>query len=137
MRFRAIRPGNWLLHCHHANHLANGYKWMLKESLDEMPKMPSNMPYCGPLASPKEIKARAKKEEREKECGNARDGKAQRLCGHNPRGDDDSSSDSSEKGKRDSSEEDSPRDSARDSSEEDSPRDSSEEGGKRDSSEEN
>merc|ERR1719499_1870549 len=105
---------------------------MLKESLDEMPKMPSNMPYCGPLASPKEIKARRKKQEREDECGKARDGKAQRLCGHNPRKDDDSSSDSSEEGsKRDSSEEVGPRDS----SEEGGPRDSSKEGGKRDSSE--
>merc|ERR1711978_181975 len=100
-----------------------GYKWMLKESLDEMPKMPSNMPYCGPLASPKEIKARRKKQEREDECGKARDGKAQRLCGHNPRKDDDSSSDSSEEG------------SKRDSSEEVSTRDSSAESGRRDSSE--
>merc|ERR1712187_686594 len=101
---------------------------------DEMPKMPSNMPYCGPLASPKEIKARAKKEEREKECGKARDGKAQRLCGHNPRKDDDSSSDSSEEGKRDSSEEGVQRDSRpRDSSSEDGPGDSSAENGPRDS----
>merc|ERR550525_1299449 len=81
-----------------ARYSSNGYKWMLKESLDELPKMPANMPYCGPLASPKEIKARTKKQEKDEDCDKGKDGKAHRLCGHNPREDDDSSSDSSEDG---------------------------------------
>ncbi|KAK7229376.1 hypothetical protein V2G26_001546 [Clonostachys chloroleuca] len=41
IRYHAIVPGAWLLHCHIANHMAGGMSMIIQDAVDKWPKVPA------------------------------------------------------------------------------------------------